>query len=440
MKTDDRARRSWLRVGSCAVPAIGRPSLAPDANGTISDMSDGATRPDDPAWAFLNVFDRSAAFRDNPYPILNRAREEHPVHKGPDGSFQLFRYADVVRLLKDTKVGVRTTEGKLPGVDETLLPRRFMLQQDPPNHARLRRLVSKGFTPPAIERLRPHVQSLVDSLLDRVEGHGAMDIIADLARPLPSTVICQMVGVPVADRELFTDWTAQVTHLLAPQVTTPTQFERSLQAAFQLREYFEKLIVERKKALGDDLLSTLIRAEEAGDRLSSEELVVQAVGLLVAGFETTIGLIGNGVRALLLHPSELAKLRSRPELIGSAVEECLRFDGPIPGTRRYVHEDARFGDTVIAKNTFVFASIAAAHRDPRVFPEPDRFSIERDHSAHLAFGGGIHFCLGAHLARLEAQIAIGTLFARFPKLALQSEGITWGDSLFRIQAHLHVRL
>jgi cytochrome P450 len=371
--------------------------------------------------------------------VLNRAREEHPIHKSSEGDYQLFRYADVVRLLKDTKVGVRTTDGRLPGVDESLVQRRFMLQQDPPNHGRLRRLVSKGFTPPSIERLRTHAQALVDDLLDRVAGNHEMDVIADLARPLPSTVICQMIGVPLQDRELFTDWTAQVTHLLASRALTPGQFEKSLMAAGKLSEYFTALIAERKTKLGDDLLSTLIRAEEAGDRLSPEELIVQAVGLLIAGFETTIGLIGNGVRSLLMHPDELAKLRAQPRLIAKAVEECLRFDGPIPGTRRVVHEDVVFGGESIAKNTSVYVSIASAHRDPRAFPDPDRFLIERDQSAHLAFGGGLHFCLGAHLARLEAQIAIGTLVSRFPELALETQALEWGDSLFRIQAHLRVR-
>jgi cytochrome P450 len=402
-------------------------------------MSNAVSPADSPDWAHFNVFDRSTAYRDNPYPILNRAREEHPIHKSPDGDFQLFRYADVLRLLKDTKVGVRTTDGRLLGIDESLFQRRFMLQQDPPNHGRLRRLVSKGFTPPAIERLRSHVQTLVNELLDRVADRGRMDVIADLARPLPSTVICQMIGVPLNDRELFTDWTAQVTHLLAPRTLTETQLAKSLEAAVKLHGYFTQLIADRKTKLGDDLLSTLIRAEEAGDRLSPEELIIQAVGLLVAGFETTIGLIGNGVRQLLLHPDELLKLRARPALIANAVEECLRFDGPIPGTRRVVHEDVVFGGEHIPTNTPVYVSIAAAHRDPRAFTEPDKFLIERDQSAHLAFGGGIHFCLGAHLARLEAQIAIGTLVSRFPELALETEALTWGDSLFRIQAHLRVR-
>jgi len=392
------------------------------------------------SWQGLNPFDRDPAFLSNPYPLLNRAREEFPVCLTKLGDYQIFRHADVVQLLKDTKVGVRTTAGVLPGVDETTIPRRFMLQQDPPNHTRLRRLVSRGFTPPAMERLRPHVQSLVRSLLDRVEGQGTMDVIADLARPVPATVICQMLGVPLSDRELFTEWTGQITHLLAPRILSEAQRVRSYEAAGHLIEYFNKLILERKKQLGDDLLSNLIRAEEAGDRLSPEELIVQAIGLLIAGFETTIGLIGNGVRALLMHPGELAKLREKPALIAGAVEECLRFDGPIAGTVRVLHEDVELSGVEIPKDTQVFASIAAAHRDPRVFREPDRFLIERDHSAHLAFGGGIHFCLGAHLARMEAQTAIGALVIRFPKLALTTETQHWGDSLFRIQSQLQVTL
>ena len=397
-------------------------------------------------WFGLDPYDRSPAARDNPYPILNRIREEHPVHKTPLGDYRMFRHDDVVRLLRDTKVGVRTTDGMLPGIDESQTPRRFMLQQDPPNHGRLRRLVSKGFTPGAIERLRPHVQQLVDGLIDKVvartpgAAHGDMDIIADLAQPVPSSVICKMLGVPLADRELFIDWTAQVTHLLMPRIMSPVQQERSLAAIAGLGDYFNKLVVERRRALGDDMLSALIRAEEAGDRLTPEELIIQAIGLLIAGYETTIGLIGNGIRALLLNPEELAKLRARPELIGAAVEECLRYDGPIPGTQRVVHEDVEFSGVLIPKNSLVFASLFAAQRDPRVFREPDRFLIERDHSAHLAFGGGIHFCLGAHLARMEAQIALGTLFRRVPHLELVNERIEWGESLFRIQAHLPVRL
>jgi cytochrome P450 len=390
-------------------------------------------------WFGWDPFQRSPQLRDDPFTVMNRIREEHPVHRTPLGDYRIFRHADVVRLLRDTKVGVRTTDGRLPGVDESHLPRRFMLMQDPPNHTRLRRLVSRGFTPPAIERLRPQVQAFVDGMLDAAERAGELDVIRDLAQPLPAAVICQMLGVPITDSQRLADWTAQTTHLLLPRFMSDAQRQRSFEGAAQLACYFHDLIDERRKNLGDDLLSTLIRAEEAGDRLSPEELITQAIGLLIAGLETTTGVIGNGVRCLLLHPGELRKLLARPELIQSAVEECLRYDGPIGGTLRVVHEDVELSGVLIPKDSQVIASIFAAQRDPRVFASPDRFMIERGTSSHLAFGGGVHFCLGAHLARMEAQIAIGSLFRRFPRLQLESEQLHWGSSMFRIQAKLPVR-
>jgi cytochrome P450 len=217
--------------------------------------------------------------------------------------------------------------------------------------------------------------------------------------------------------------------------------ERGLAAAAGLRAYFEDLIAERRSNLGDDLLSELIRAEEAGDRLSTSELSSQSIGLLIAGFETTIGLIGNGVLALLRHPDQLALLRARPELIGSAVEECLRFDGPILLTARYLREDTEFGGKVIPRDAMVWGMLAAANRDPAAFTDPDRFDITRTGTPNLAFGGGIHYCLGAHLARMEAQAAIGTLVARCDalELALETTQLEWGRSLFRVLAHLPVR-
>jgi hypothetical protein len=378
--------------------------------------------------------------RDDPYPIYRRLREQVPVHKTPLGYYRIMRHADVTRVLKELKVGVRTTDGVLPGVDESTLPRRFMLMQDPPNHTRLRRLVSRAFTPPAIERMRRHIEDLVSGMLDRVQGRTEIDVIADLARPLPSTIICEMLGVPLQDRAAFTDWTAHITHLLAPQTMSPEMRVLAGQAAGGLANYMNGLIDERRKRPGEDMLSVLIRAEEDGDKLSQEELLTQSIGLLVAGFETTIGLIGNGVRQLLLHPDELRKLQQRPELAHSAVEECLRFDGPIPATRRVLHEDAELGGQVIPKDTELFLSIASAHRDASVFSDPDRFDIERQHSANLAFGGGNHFCLGAHLARLEAQIAIRELVLRFPRLALVSEKPEWGESLFRVLGRLPARI
>jgi cytochrome P450 len=311
--------------------------------------------------------------------------------------------------------------------------------RDPPDHTRLRRLVSHAFTPPAIERLRPEVQKLVDELLDRVEALGEMDAIADLARPVPSTVICRMLGVPLEDRERFTDWTAHTTHLLALDSIPEAFRERAFEAVRHLIDYMAALITERRAKPGDDMLTVLIRAEEAGDRLDTVELLSQSIGLLIAGFETTIGLIGNGIRQLLLHPDELAKLRANPTLVESAVEECLRFEGPIPATRRVLHEDAEIGGRLVPKNEEVVLMLASAHRDPRAFRDPDRFDVTRGERSHLAFGGGIHFCLGAHLARMEAQVAIGTLVRRFDHLELASDRIEWGESIFRVLGRLPVR-
>src|SRR5438552_15509003 len=265
-----------------------------------------------------------------------------------------------------------------------------------------------------------------------------MDMIADLALPVPSTVICEMLGVPVADRERFTVWTAQATFGLAAPLLPPEVIEMARAAGMSLGAYFEDLIAAHRANLSDDLLSELIRAEEAGDRLSGSELLSQAIGLLIAGFETTIGLIGNGVRALVRHPAELAKLRARPELAASAVDECLRYDGPIILTPRVLHADVEFGGKTLPKDAKVFGMLAAADRDPAVFPEPDRFDIERRPNDHLAFGGGPHFCLGAHLAKLEGEIAIASLVTRFDDLRLVSETVEWGPSLFRVPGKLPI--
>jgi cytochrome P450 len=394
---------------------------------------------DDP-WHGANPLD--PAFRNDPYPALCRLREEYPVEQTPFGMWRLSRYDDCLRMLREVRCGVRTSDGKIPGVDEDTLAgqRRFMLQQDPPTHTRLRKLVSKAFTPRAVESLRPGIERVVDECLARMADQGEADLIAGLALPVPSTVICEMMGVPLGDRESFTQWTAQATHGLAGPMAPPEVLSLAMQAGGKLAEYFQDLIAERRESLGDDLLSGLIRAEEEGDRLSYEELVSQAIGLLIAGFETTIGLIANGVRQLLLHPGELARLRAEPALIETAVEECLRYDGPIMLTVRIAHEDARFGDQVIRADDSVFVLLAAANRDPARFANPERFDVGRAPNPHIAFGGGTHFCLGTHLARLEAQLAIGRLVARFPKLELVSGEVQWGASLFRVPGRLDVTL
>lgn len=391
---------------------------------------------DDP-WLGVNPLD--PGFRADPYPLLKRLREHDPVNETPIGIFRLTRYDDVVRMLKEVPSGVRLAAGNtlnsiaLPGG-----PGQFILQQDPPDHTRLRKLMHQAFRPRAVDRLRARVEVLVHELLDRVAERGEMDIIADLALPVPSTVICEMMGVPLADRERFTEWTAAATHLLAAAFVAPEVVERGLTAAAELANYFTDLIAEHRRHLSDDILSDLIRAEEAGDRLSPAELLSQSIGLLIAGFETTIGLIGNGVLALLRHREQLDLLRTTPGLIAGAVEECLRYDGPIVLTVRITREDTRFGDKVIPCDRPVMCILAAANHDPAHFSHPERFDITRVDNDHLAFGGGVHFCMGAHLARMEAQAAIGGLVQRFRGLELQSSQLEWGRSLFRVLGRLPV--
>ena len=401
-----------------------------------------ARPPEEPSWHGWDLF--AEGERDRLYEHCHRLRSIAPVNETPVGLWRLTRHRDCMRLLREVKAGMRSTDGDSysPRMTEQARHGRaqFMLFQDPPAHTRLRKLVSHAFTPRAIGRWRTEAARIANACLDAVADRHEIDIIADLALPVPSTVICEMLGVPLADRETFTTWTAEATHAISPNpFPDPEVMARAEAAAMSLAGYFEGLIAKRRAQLGDDLMSLLIRAEEDGDRLSQIELIAQSIGLLIAGFETTIGLIGNGVRALLLHPGELAKLRARPELIGSAVEECLRWDGPISAALRMLHEDAEFDGRLIRKNTPVVAVLAAANRDPEVFPDPDRFDIERSPNEHLAFGGGAHFCLGAHLARLEAQVAIAALLGRFPKLELVSDEVAWGRSLFRVPGRLPVR-
>lgn len=399
-------------------------------------------RQSEPGWHGLDPLDRDPARRQDPYPFLHHLRRVAPVNQTPLGFWRLARHPDCVRLLREVPCGVRHRDGTLPRErgGSGGPSGEFMLQKDPPDHTRLRKLVSKAFTPRAVEGWRPRVQEIVDARLERVLPSGRLDAIADLALPVPSTLICEMLGVPVADRPRFTGWTADATHALIGALATPSQMERAQLAALELAGYFEALIAERRSRLSDDLLSVLIRAEEDGDRLTPAELLVQSIGLLIAGFETTIGLIGNGIVALSRHPRELARLRADPRLVPNAVEECLRYDAPIGATIRVLHADAEFGGRRIPADTEVWALLHAANRDPEVFPDPDRFDVTRSNAAeHLAFGGGTHHCLGAHLARMEAQVALGSLVRRTRDLRLETDVIEWGPSLFRVPARLPLR-
>jgi cytochrome P450 len=371
-------------------------------------------------------------YRADPYPLYDWIRENDPVHRAPDGNWVLVRYADASAVLRDPRFS-NNPEWLGPEVLERAgnspirqVGTRVMMFLDPPDHTRLRSLVSKAFTPKVVEGLRPRIHALVDELLDGVADRGEMDVLADLAYPLPTIVICELLGVPVADRELFKDWSADASRLLDGYLEPETQTQ-GLAATMHLAQYFTELIEKRKLEPRHDLLSAMIAAEDDGRHLTHEELLTTATLLLLAGFETTMNLVGNGMLMLLRNPQELARLRDDPSLDRTAVEELLRFEGPVHITARIATTDLEVGDQPIAKGEQLAVVIAGANRDPHQFPDPNRLDVGRTENRHLAFAAGAHYCLGAALARIEAQAAIGTLVRRFPDLAQVTADPVWRD-------------
>ena len=369
----------------------------------------------------------SREFKADPFPFYARLRSTAPVHRmilpTKEIVWLVTRYDDAAAILKDDRF-VKDPANAMAG--EQLSRQRWfrkvfkslqrnMLNVDAPDHGRLRALVSKAFTPPLIEQMRQRVERLTGELMDAVQGGGRMDVIRDYATPLPTTIIAEMLGVPVADREKFRRWS----NATMSASYSSFQMARAVWNAWALLRYLRKIIKQRRAAPRDDLISALLRVEESGDRLAPNELLAMTLLLLLAGFETTVNLIGNGVLTLLEHPDQLEKLRNDPSLIKPAVEEMLRFAGPIDtSTERYASQDITIAGVTIPRGEMVMAAIASANRDERRFPNPDSFDITRDPNKHLSFGAGTHFCLGAALARLEAQIAINTLLRRAPELRL----------------------
>jgi cytochrome P450 PksS len=313
-----------------------------------------------------------------------------------------------------------------------------MLSQDPPNHTRLRALVGKAFTPRLVERLRPRIQQLAAESLDRIAPLGKADLIEDYAFPIPITVIAELLGVPVEDRDRFRSWSNAF--ISAPP--TAESIERLASAVEDYVEYFRRLFELRRREPQDDLISALVRVEQDGDRLSEPELFSMASLMLIAGHETTVNLIGNGTLALLQHPDQLERLRREPELIRSAIEELLRHSGPVEAaTERYAAEDIEIGGVTIRRGELVHVMLSSANRDGSRFVDPDEVDLTRDTRQHLAFGHGIHYCVGAALARLEGQVAIGALIQRFPSLRLMvpPEELVWRPGIvIRGLAHLPV--
>jgi cytochrome P450 len=373
-------------------------------------------------------------FHADPYPFYRRMRETDPVHLSPLGLWVLTRYDDCVTSLRDPRFGRDGFEAILAAQygeeSETGRLPRSMLFRDPPDHTRLRALVNRAFTPRVIEGMRGQIQGVVDRLLDRVERRGHMDVIADLAYPLPVTVICDMLGVPEGDHEQMKEWSSDIIRSL-DAIGIPSDdsvVERGRVGRRGIAEYFRALLPERRRQPRADLLSSLIAVEEQGDRLTEGELLATCVLLFIAGHETTVNLIGNGLLALLRHPGELERLHAEPGLIGSAVEELLRFDSPVQRTARITNAEVVVGGKTLPAGAFVVTAIGAANRDPRHFPDPDRLDIGRTENRHIAFGFGIHFCLGAPLARVEGQLALGALMRRMPKLRLGGADLEWRES------------
>jgi cytochrome P450 len=376
-------------------------------------------------------------FKANPYPTYARLRSEAPVHRValPDGRgvWLVTRYEDVSAVLKDERFvkdwrNAMTPEqlAQMPPIPEVMKPlSRNMLDTDPPDHERLRSLVQKAFTPRLIERMRPRVQAIADALLDAVQDRGEMDLVDDYAFPLPIIVIAELLGVPAEDRNKFREWS----NAAVSGDTTQEYMEKVLLPHMQaFTDYLRAMFEEKRQNPQDDLISGLVRAEEAGDKLSEDELLGMVFLLLIAGHETTVNLIGNGTLALLQHPDQLQKLREDPSLIKPAIEELLRYDGPVEtSTERFAREDIDIGGTVIPRGEMVMVVLASADHDPERFTDPDTLDITRADNRHLAFGKGIHFCLGAPLARMEGQIAIDTLLRRMPELRLvdSPESLTW---------------
>jgi cytochrome P450 len=383
----------------------------------------------------FNPFDPS--FVDDPYPHWQLLREHAPVHQTAIGFWVLTRYDDVLRFVRDPTLSVEDRNAR-PGPLEELAREvlgddyaddgaHAMLNLDPPDHTRLRKLVSKAFTPRVIERLRPRIQQIVDEALDRVEPAGEMELIGDLAFPLPFAVISEMLGMPEADSAQLREWSGTLVRSLEPLVD-PDLIRAIADAGDRMHDFTADAIAWKRRQPGDDLLSALIAAEEGGDVLSDDELIDQVMLLYIAGHETTVNLIGNGTLALLRERTQLGRLRADPSLDANAVEELLRYDPPVQMTRRITLHDVEIGGQTIEAGTFVVCVLASANRDRGKWgDDAETLDITReDAHNHLAFGGGIHYCLGAALARLEGRVAIGTLVRRFPQLELAGDPVMNG--------------
>jgi cytochrome P450 len=375
---------------------------------------------------------------ENPYPHIAEMRAGDPVHFTLLNQWILFRHDDVSRLLRDPGMSVQENNVEVFDQERSDLfveaaggdveQSSSMLGVDPPDHTRLRRLVSKAFTPSAIDALRPRIQELVDNALDAIEQRGRGDVVDELAFPLPFDVISEMLGMPESDKDQIAEWSAAIVKTLDP-IISEDEIREAVESDRAMTGHIESVIEWKREQRGDDLLTALIDAEEDGDRLSTRELRDQIVLLFIAGHETTVNLIGTGIYELMRRPDQLALMRDEANAV-NAVDELLRFVSPVQMSRRVTLQDAEFGGKTIPAGRFVLAGLAASNHDPEKWgPNADELDLMRkDAGQHMAFGGGAHYCLGASLAKLEAQVAIGSFVRRFPDARIDGD-VVWHNRI-----------
>ncbi len=398
---------------------------------TASDVSARAERP----LSLYHLLDPEVLA--NPYPLYHRLRTEDPVHWDPFlHAWVVTRYADVVHVLHHFSARRTPTPEQLSAKGlEALNPIaqvmvRQMLFLDPPDHTRLRALASAAFTPRRVERLRSHIQEIMNGLLDALVSRGQTDLIADFASPAPAIVTAEMLGVPVEDHEQLKDWSADFAEMLGNFQHNPDRFPRVLRSVQEMCSYFRSAMQEQRLHPRGGLVSAMMEAEVDGAKLTEDEIIANLIVTMVGGQETTTNLIGNGLLTLLRNPAEMERLRADSSLIPSAVEELLRYESPSQHTARLAPADIEMGGKKIRERHAVIAVMGAANRDPERFPDPDRLDIARQDNRHLAFGWAAHFCFGAALARLEGQIAFEAILGRLPNLTLDpTPPLVWRDNL-----------
>ena len=388
----------------------------------------------DPALSLYHLLDPEVLA--NPYPLYHRLRSNHPVHWDPFlYSWVVTRYADVITVFQHFSANCAPRPEQLQALGlEKLTPLvqvmlRQMLFMDPPMHGRVRGLASRAFTPRRVEVLRSHIQDITDRLLDAVMDRGQMDVLADLAYPLPAIVSAEMLGLPPADWRQLTAWSDDYGQLLGNFQLNPERASRVIKSLDEMTVYFQAAIRDQRKHPRDGLIHAFLTAEIDGDRLTEEEVIANSILVMVGGQETTTNLIGNGILTLLRHPDQMERLRKDPSLIPSAVEELLRYESPSQHTARLAHDDVMLGGKLIRKGQTVICVMGAANRDPERFPEPDRLDLGRQDNRHVAFAWANHFCFGAPLARIEGQTAFATVLRRLPDLALEPGPILWRENL-----------